>query len=86
MPTHSMSVTSVALLAGLLAGAASPALAQVSQTNPNAANQSLERQGESRALQQNITSQNNATRMDIQRSQQMQPAPTGPSAIPAPRR
>ncbi|WP_375462683.1 hypothetical protein [uncultured Methylobacterium sp.] len=74
-------------IAALAAFAAAPALAQVSQTNPNAANESLARQGESRALQQNITSQNNTTRMDIQRSQQAQPVPqTGPGVIVAPRR
>lgn len=78
-----MRIVPIAILAVL---AATPAFAQVRQGNPDAANESFARQGESRALQQNITSQNNTTRMDIQRSQQMQPAQTGPGVIVAPRR
>ena len=78
-----MRIVPIAVLAVL---AATPALAQVRQGNPDAANESFARQSESRALQQNTTSQNNATRMEIQRSQQMQaPQPT-PGVIVAPPR
>ena len=78
-----MRLVPIAILAMI---AATPAFAQVRQGNPDAANESFARQGESRALQQTITSQNNATRMEIQRSQQMQPVQTGPGVVVAPRR
>lgn len=65
-----------------LAAAATPALAQVQQNNPNAANQSMENSGQVRALRQEQTTQSNTLRMDIQRNQAAAPAPnTGPNAI-----
>lgn len=67
---------------GLAAAAATPALAQVQQNNPNAANQSMETSGQMRALRQEQTTQSNTLRMDIQRNQAATPAPnTGPNAI-----
>lgn len=65
-----------------LAAAATPALAQVQQNNPNAANRSMETSGQMRALRQEQTTQGNTLRMDIQRNQAATPAPnTGPNAI-----
>ncbi len=67
----------------LAAIAATPsASAQVQQTNPNAANRSMETGGQLRALRQEQTTQSNTLRMDIQRNQAATPAPnTGPNAI-----
>ena len=66
----------------LSAAIATPALAQVQQTNPNAANQSMESSGQMRALQQQQTTQSDMLRMDVQRNQAATPAPnTGPNAI-----
>jgi hypothetical protein len=71
------------ILAGLCLSAATPALAQVQQTNPNAANQSMESSGQMRALQQQQTTQSDMLRMDVQRNQAATPAPnTGPNALP----
>ncbi len=53
----------------LAAIAATPASAQVQQTNPNAANRSMETGGQLRALRQEQTTQSNTLRMDIQRNQ-----------------
>ncbi|MGN8096530.1 hypothetical protein [Methylobacterium sp. 22177] len=67
---------------GLAAIAATPALAQVQQNNPNAANQSMETSGQIRALRQEQTTQGNTLRMDIQRNQAATPAPnTGPNTV-----
>lgn len=67
---------------GLAATAATPALAQVQQNNPNAANRSMETGGQMRALRQEQTSQSNTLRMDIQRNQAATPAPnTGPNTV-----
>ena len=61
---------------------AAPALAQVQQTDPNAANRSMESSGQFRSLQQEQTTRNDMLRMDIQRNQAATPAPsTGPNAI-----
>ncbi|GJE60319.1 hypothetical protein [Methylobacterium trifolii] len=79
-----MRTRSIVLLAGLLAG--TPALAQVQPGNPNAANESLARQGEMRSLQQGQTSQSNATRMEIQRNELTRPAPSAAPAIVVPKR
>ena len=57
--------------------AAGPAFAQVQQDSPNAANRALATEGQSRAMQQNQTGQNNINRMDIQRSQTAAPPPPG---------
>ena len=74
--------TLTAMSFGLAAIAATPALAQVQQNNPNAANQSMETSGQIRALRQEQTTQSNTLRMDIQRNQAVTPAPnTGPNAI-----
>ena len=61
---------------------ATSVLAQVQQNNPNGANQSMERNGQMRALQQDQTTQTDMLRMDIQRNQAAEPgANTGPNAI-----
>lgn len=57
--------------------AADPALAQVQQGSPNAANRALATEGQARATQQNQTGQNNMNRMDMQRSQTAAPPPPG---------
>lgn len=76
------------LIAGLAGLAPLPAAAQVQPGNPNAANESLSRQGEMRGLQQGITSQNNTTRMEIRRNEMSRPLPppTGSNVVPVPRR
>ena len=59
---------------------ASPVLAQVQQTDPNAANRSMESSGQLRALRQEQTTRSDTLRMDIQRNQAATPAPnTGPN-------
>ncbi|WP_342109798.1 hypothetical protein [Methylobacterium sp. SI9] len=71
------------LLAGLCLAAATPALAQVQQTNPNAANRAMETNSQLRGLRQEQTTQSDMLRMDIQRNQAATPAPnTGPNALP----
>ncbi|MEL6064744.1 MULTISPECIES: hypothetical protein [unclassified Methylobacterium] len=72
------------ILAGLcLSAVATPALAQVQQNNPNAANQSMEYNSQMRGLRQEQTTQSDMLRMDIQRNQAATPVPnTGPSALP----
>ena len=68
---------------GLSAALATPALAQVQQDNPNAANQSMEYNSQMRGLRQEQTTQSDMLRMDIQRNQAATPAPnTGPNALP----
>ena len=68
---------------GLSAALATPALAQVQQTNPNAANQAMEYNSQMRSLRQEQTTQSDMLRMDIQRNQAATPAPnTGPNALP----
>ncbi|MCJ2086084.1 hypothetical protein MKK88_08765 [Methylobacterium sp. E-005] len=68
---------------GLSALVATPASAQVQQTNPNAANQSMEAGSQMRALRQEQTTQSDMLRMDVQRNQAATPAPnTGPNALP----
>jgi hypothetical protein len=68
---------------GLSAALATPALAQVQQTNPNAANQAMEYNSQMRSLRQEQTTQSDTLRMDIQRNQAATPAPnTGPNALP----
>ncbi|MCJ2072891.1 hypothetical protein MKK75_29550 [Methylobacterium sp. J-030] len=72
------------ILAGLFlsASVATPALAQVQQDNPNAANQSMESSSQMRGLRQEQTTQSDMLRMDAQRNQAATPAPTtGPNAI-----
>lgn len=72
------------ILAGLCLSSAiaTPALAQVQQDNPNAANQSMEYNAQMRGLRQEQTTQTDMLRMDIQRNQAATPAPnTGPNAI-----
>ena len=72
------------ILAGLclFSAVASPALAQVQQNDPNAANRSMESSGQGRALQQEQTTRTDGLRMDIQRNQAATPTPnTGPNAI-----
>lgn len=72
------------ILAGLCLSSAAitPAVAQVQQNNPNAANQSMERGAQIRGLQQEQTTQTDTLRMDIQRNQAATPAPNiGPNAI-----
>jgi len=74
----------ILILAGLClsSAVATPALAQVQQDNPNAANQSMELNAQMRSLRQEQTTQTNMLRMDIQRNQAAMPAPnTGPNAI-----
>lgn len=78
--------TRTALLLAGLALTASSAQAQVQPGNPNAANDSLSRQGEMRSLQQGQASQNNAIRMDMQRNQGSRPAPTPGPGIVVPKR
>jgi hypothetical protein len=74
-------ITTSLCLAAIAATPAS-ASAQVQQTNPNAANRSMETGGQLRALRQEQTTQSNTLRMDIQRNQAATPAPnTGPNAI-----
>lgn len=71
------------LLAGLCLAATTPALAQVQQTNPNAANRAMETNSQLRGLRQEQTTQSDMLRMDIQRNQAATPAPnTGPNALP----
>ena len=71
------------LLAGLCLAAATPALAQVQQNNPNAANRAMETNSQLRGLRQEQTTQSDMLRMDIQRNQAATPAPnTGPNALP----
>lgn len=78
LPMRLLIITSLCLAAI----AATPASAQVQQTNPNAANRSMETGGQLRALRQEQTTQSNTLRMDIQRNQAATPAPnTGPNAI-----
>ncbi len=68
---------------GLSAALATPALAQVQQTDPNAANQAMEYNSQMRGLRQEQTTQSDMLRMDIQRNQAATPAPnTGPNALP----
>jgi hypothetical protein len=74
------------LPAATLLGLTVPALAQVQPGSPNAANESMARQSETRGLQQGITSQNNATRAEIQRSQTAPQAPPPGAGVVAPRR
>lgn len=72
------------ILAGLcLASVAiTPVAAQVRQNTPDAANQSMERGAQVRALRQEQTTRTDTLRMDIQRDQAATPAPnTGPNAI-----
>jgi hypothetical protein len=65
-------------LALMLALAAAPAAAQVQQNDPNAANASLARQSETRALQQQRVSDFNTLNMQAQRNVQYRPhAPAG---------
>lgn len=71
-----------------LAIAAGPASIQVSAqvlSNPSSTNQALTGQSNSRANQIGTTSQNNAARMEMQRSQSAQP-PAPPAGVGAPRR
>lgn len=73
----------LALAAGLpLALAAVPAFAQVQQGNPNAANQSMSTMSTNRSLQQDGTSQNNTTMMNLQRSRNAPPTPAPPTPVP----
>ena len=73
-------ITSLCLAA--IAATPASASAQIQQTNPNAANRSMETGGQLRALRQEQTTQSNTLRMDIQRNQAATPAPnTGPNAI-----
>lgn len=74
----------IVLAAGLV-GLAAPAAAQVRSGNPNAANDALARQSETRGLQQGTTTQSNTTRMDVQRSQTAPQAPP-PGGVVVPRR
>lgn len=74
------------ILAGVCLASAvtTPALAQVQQNDPNAANQSMGVNSQMRTLQQEQTTQGNTLRMDVQRNQAATPAPnTGPNAIGA---
>lgn len=68
-----------AALATTLATAAliAPARAQVQPGNPNAANGALASQGQARAIEQNQTTQNNMSRMNLERSQTAAPPPPG---------
>ena len=74
------------IVAGLAGLAPLPAAAQVQPGNPNAANESLARQSESRGLQQGSTTQSNTTRMDAQRSQTAPQAPPPGGGVVVPRR
>ena len=67
----------ILLLAAALAIAAGPAIAQVQQGNPNAANQGLSTAGQARATQQNQTTQSNMNQMNMERSQTAAPPPPG---------
>jgi hypothetical protein len=69
-------------LAALLGLAAGPALAQVQQANPNAANQSLSTMSTNRTMQQGQTGQNNTTMMNMERSQNTPQAPSAPAVVP----
>lgn len=73
-------------LAGVTLLLAAPAGAQVVPGNPNAANESLMRQGEIRGLQQGQTSQTNTTRMQIQRERTDRPVRNDGPGVIAPRR
>ena len=55
---------------GLILALSTPALSQVQQNDPNAANASFARQSEMRALQQNNVSNYNNLNMQIQRNAQ----------------
>ncbi len=72
-------------LAAALALAAGPAGAQV-LSNPNATNQALTSESTARGNQIGTTSQNNAARMEMQRSQTAQPPAPPVGAVGAPRR
>ncbi|GJD89960.1 hypothetical protein BHAOGJBA_3494 [Methylobacterium hispanicum] len=72
-------------LAAALALAAGPAGAQV-LSNPNATNQALTSESTARGNQIGTTSQNNAARMEMQRSQTSQPPAPPTGAVGAPRR
>lgn len=72
-----MRPTRTTLLAAAVAITAGPALAQVQQRNPNAANQGLSTAGQARASQQNQTTQTNMDRMNTQRGQTAAPPPSG---------
>lgn len=65
------------LLAAALGIAAGPAIAQVQQGNPNAANQGLSTAGQARATQQNQTTQGNMNQMNLERGQTAAPPPSG---------
>ena len=60
-------------LALALALAAGPAAAQVQQNDPNAANASLARQSDTRALQQQRVTDFNTLNMQVQRNVQYRP-------------
>ena len=72
------------LLAAALAIASGPALAQVQQGNPNAANQGLSTEGQARASQQNQTTQGNMNQMNAARSQTAAPPPSGGQVLGRP--
>lgn len=78
MPRTAALLASLAVV-GATMSAALPAAAQSS--NLNSINDSLVRQGESRNMQQQHTSDMNMQRMDTQRSQQAAPPPP-PSVVP----
>ena len=63
----------LALGAALLGLTAGPALAQVQQSNPNAANESFALQSQFRSLNQQQTSQYNVLTMQQQRNVQFSP-------------
>jgi hypothetical protein len=70
------------LAATALLSISTPALAQVQQYNPNAANKSLENEGQMRSLQQEGTTRNDTLQMNMEREQTATPSPyTGPSAV-----
>lgn len=82
MPSRN-TVAALVLAAALpLALTAAPALAQVQQGNPNAANESMSTMSTNRSLQQGGTTQNNTTMMNLERSQNAPAAPTAPTPIP----
>jgi lipopolysaccharide export system protein LptA len=58
--------------------AAAPALAQVQQGNPNAANESFSNSNAIRSQQQNATTQGNISRMDNSRTVAPPPVPSAP--------
>jgi hypothetical protein len=72
-------------LAALALAAAGPAAAQV-LSNPNATNQALTNQSNARGSQIGTTSQNNAARMETQRSQAAPPPAPPTGIVGAPRR